>query len=98
MAQVVLALIVVAAAVFYILFKAPQTDAQTPAAAAPAVAVAPVPAPPPWRPRCIRGRSTGSTGKYAGCLGAGRRFGARSERQRRSWRLGTHRQTLTFSS
>jgi len=35
MAQVVLAFIVVAAAVFYILVKAPQTDAQTPASAAP---------------------------------------------------------------
>lgn len=93
MAQVVLALIVVAAAVFYILFKAPDRRADTgcgrarrgsrpcPSAAA------------PGGPRRIRGRSTGSTGKYAGCLGAGR-----SERQRRGWRLGTRRQTLTFSS
>jgi len=50
MAQVVLALIVVAAAVFYILVKAPQTDAQTPASAAPAVAAAPVPRLHRWLP------------------------------------------------
>ena len=59
MAQVVLAFIVVAAAVFYILIKAPQTDAQAPASTAPAVTAAPVPPPPAPVPESVNGFKPG---------------------------------------